>query len=202
MKRRNVVMAIAANMLASSTLAYAPSVWDPKHTLVVWYSRRGENYIPGGVEVLTVGHTERLAKHAAEVIGCPDWQIETVKAYPESYRKTTEVAQEEIAANVRPALRGPMPDLSDIGVVVLGHPIWWGRLPPAVTAFLERVDLSNKIVLHFCTHAGSGFGMTKLELLRLAPNARIIDGPAIEGVSAGARVGDIDRWLVEAAGRI
>ena len=34
-------------------------------SLVVYYSRKGENYMPGGIQVLEKGHTEYAAEHIA-----------------------------------------------------------------------------------------------------------------------------------------
>ena len=40
--------------------------------------------------------------------------------------------------NVRPELRGTLPDLSGYDTIVLGYPCWWGTMPQAVFTFLER----------------------------------------------------------------
>ena len=36
--------------------------------LVVYYSRKGENYMPGGIEVLTKGHTEFAAEYIRDAL--------------------------------------------------------------------------------------------------------------------------------------
>ena len=78
------------------------------------------------------------------------------KKYPANYRETTRVAEDELRCDAKPMLAGTLPDLSKYDLIFLGHPIWWGKLPPAVNSFLSAANLSGKEVAHFCTHAGSG----------------------------------------------
>ena len=37
--------------------------------LVVYYSRKGENHMPGGIQNLEKGHTERAAEYLQETLG-------------------------------------------------------------------------------------------------------------------------------------
>ena len=55
-------------------------------TLVVYYSRKGENYMPGGIQILEKGHTERAAEFIAEALGADLFEVDTVKPYAENYR--------------------------------------------------------------------------------------------------------------------
>lgn len=199
MQRRPLFAAILSSSLAvSGKLSAAPAAsaqrFDPKRTLVVFYSRRGENYAPGGTEVLAVGHTELLARRIAERFGTRLFEIETVDPYPESYDETTRVVRRQIEGRERPAIVGPLPDLADVELVVLGHPIWWGRMPPALNTFLETVDLSGKTVAHFCTHAGSGFGSSHADLARAEPRATLFEGPDVTGVDAEREAPEVVAW--------
>ena len=57
-----------------------------KKALVVYYSRKGENHMPGGVQVLPKGNTEYAAEYIAKAIGAditmawPNAQIGTMDA--------------------------------------------------------------------------------------------------------------------------
>ena len=126
--------------------------------LVVCYSRKGENYAPGGTEVLEIGHTAKMAQLISALTGGDLYEIQTEKNYPANYRETTRIAEDELRRDEKPMLAGTLPDLSKYELIFLGHPIWWGKLPPAVNSFLSAANLSGKEVAHFCTHAGSGFG--------------------------------------------
>lgn len=69
--------------------------------LIAYFSRRGNNYVNGRIMNLPIGNTEVAAKKIQELIGGEVFEIKTVKAYPEDYTETTEVAKEE---------NGRMPD--------------------------------------------------------------------------------------------
>lgn len=74
--------------------------FDPKRTLVVFFSRRGENYAPGGTEVLAVDHTEFLTRRTAERFGMDLFEVRTVDPYPEKGSAVTGVDAESWAPEV------------------------------------------------------------------------------------------------------
>lgn len=47
--------------------------------LVVCYSRKGENYVPGGTEVLEIGHTAKMAQLISALTGGDLYEIQTEK---------------------------------------------------------------------------------------------------------------------------
>ena len=55
-------------------------------TLVVYYSRKGENHMPGGIQVLEKGNTEYAAEYIAKAVNADLFEIDTVKPYAENYR--------------------------------------------------------------------------------------------------------------------
>ena len=66
--------------------------------------------------------------------------------------------QDEFDRKIYRVLKKPLPDLSAYDTVFIGHPIWWGRIPPFLYKALSEADLSGKTVVPFVTHGGSGFG--------------------------------------------
>ncbi len=163
--------------------------------LIVYYSRKGENYAPGGVQNLAIGHTARMAQYIADVSHGDLYEIQTVKAYPSNYRETTRVAESELSLGVKPELWGSMPDISNYDIIFLGHPIWWSQLPPAVSSFLDKVNLSGKKVAQFCTHAGSGFGSSLQQLKTAHPNATFLETLAITGTTVSESRPRIESWV-------
>ena len=67
-----------------------------KKSLIVYYSRKGNNYVGGKIINLPVGNTEVVAKKIKEFTGSDLFEIKTVKSYPKDYMETTEVAQDEL----------------------------------------------------------------------------------------------------------
>lgn len=54
-------------------------------TLIVYYSRRGENYVGGVIKKLQQGNTEYVASKIAALTGAESFRIETVKTHPAGY---------------------------------------------------------------------------------------------------------------------
>ncbi len=165
--------------------------------LVAYFSRNGENYTRNGIENLSVGNTEVVAKKIAELIGADLFKIETVKDYPVNYHETTEVAQVELRNNARPELKKYLTDVDKYDTIYLGYPNWWGTMPMAVLTFLERVDLTGKTIKPFCTHEGSGMGNSVNDLKIKFPYAIIKDGLPIRGSDVHASDEKIKNWIGE-----
>lgn len=53
--------------------------------LIIYYSRKGENYVNGGVKKLAKGNTETCAEFIRKAVGGDLFQIETVKEYAADY---------------------------------------------------------------------------------------------------------------------
>ncbi len=207
MKRRNFLH-MAATGASSAALLHASSTGlaqtaqsapsdSSSRILIVYYSRKGENYAPGGVQNLAIGHTARMAQYIADVSHGDLYEIQTVNAYPSNYRETTRVAESEISRGVKPELLGAMPDISKYDIIFLGHPIWWSQVPPAVSSFLDKVDLSGKKVVQFCTHAGSGFGSSIQQLKAAHPKATFLETLAITGTEVSNSRARIEAWATK-----
>lgn len=141
------------------------------------------------------GSTEKIAHEIRRLLGGDIARIETVTAYPNQYQLTTQVAKQERLAQARPALKPVRFNLSDYNTICIGHPIWGGKMPMAMYTFLESHDLSDKTILHFNTHGGSGQGDSQKELTRLLPKARILEGLAVYGWGGVSDMSCVERWL-------
>ncbi len=81
------------------------------------------------------------------------------------------------------------------------YPIWWGGMPMIMYTFIESYDFSEKTVIPFNTHAGSGQAGTQEEMKSILADVNILDGIAVRGKTAqedpdSARE-DIKNWLSE-----
>ena len=73
--------------------------------LIVYYSRKGENYWKGTIRDLPKGNTEIAAEFIQRAVGGDLFEVETVKEYPKDYYACTDEAQRELREKARPALR-------------------------------------------------------------------------------------------------
>jgi flavodoxin len=163
--------------------------------LIAFYSRKGNNYHNGSIVNLSVGNTEVTAQMIQTLAGGDTFKIDTIKAYPSDYTRTTEVAKEELSRNARPELSSKVDNLGDYGVVFLGYPNWWGTAPMAVFTFLESHDFSGKTIIPFCTHEGSGMGHSESDLKAACPGVTVLKGLAIKGGNVQSAERVIEGWL-------
>lgn len=164
-------------------------------TLIAYYSRKGRNYLNGSIVDLPVGNTEVMAKKIQAMTGGDLFQIETLKAYPEDYTETTNVAKDEKRENARPEITETVDNMSSYDVIYLGYPNWWNTFPMAVFTFLESHDFSGKTIIPFCTHEGSGMGNSERDIKKLCPDANVLPGLAIRGGSVGKADNEITDWI-------
>ncbi|MBC7960251.1 MAG: flavodoxin [Vallitaleaceae bacterium] len=168
---------------------------ENKKCLIAYFSRKGNNYVSGKTVSLPVGNTEVIAKMIQEMIGGDLFQIETVTPYPKDYTETTEVAQEELSDNARPELTNRVENMEAYDVVFLGYPNWWGTMPMAVFSFLESYDFSEKTIVPYCTHEGSGLGHSEKDISRLCHSSKVLKGLEIRGSRVGAAKDSLAAWI-------
>ena len=167
-------------------------------SLIAYFSRRGDNYLGGGIAHLAVGNTEEVAKTIQKLVGGVLFAIETVVPYPTDYEEATEAAKQELKRKARPELARRVEDLAEYGVVYLGFPNWWGTMPMPVWSFLELHDLGGKTILPFCTHEGGGLGRSDKDIRKLCPHSQILPGLALKGGSVAHAESEVARWLRQA----
>ena len=183
---------VSANDKAPVAIASATD----KKTLVVYFSRTGEEYNVGRI---TKGNTAIVAEYIAQKTGADAFEIKPATPYPDNYEACTELAKKELESNTRPALEKNIENLAQYDAVFIGFPIWWGAVPRVMMTFLESNDFSGKTIIPFCTHGGSGLAGTEREIKDACPNAEILSGLAIVGKTAQndftTTQKDVDAWL-------
>lgn len=100
--------------------------------LIIYYSRKGENYVNGRIVDLKKGNTEICAEFIKEAVGGDLFEIETVNEYSKDYHRCTEEAQQELRENARPELKKYLSDIDDYDNIFVCGPYWWGTYPVAV----------------------------------------------------------------------
>ena len=153
-------------------------------TLVVYFSRTGEQYEVGVIEK---GNTAIVADMIIEKTGADSFEIlPDDDHYPYTYDELTDVAKKEQNENARPAYAGEVPDLSQYSTIFIGAPVWWGDWPMIMYTFFENnADaLAGKTLIPFSTHAGSGLLDFDGKLSSACPDSTVGEGLAIRGSDA------------------
>ena len=155
------------------------------HTLVIYFSRTGEQYTVG---VIDKGNTAIVAEMIAEETGADLFEVLPVDDhYPTTYNELTDVAKQEQNDKARPAYAGELPDLSGYDTVFIGAPVWWGDWPMILYTVFENNDFSGKKLVPFSTHEGSGLSGFDKKLASACPDAEVLDGLAVRGNDAQNR---------------
>lgn len=165
--------------------------------LIIYYSRRGENYVNGSIQQLAVGNTEYVAGYIQKAVGGDLFQVQTVKDYPKAYRACTEEAKAELRAGVRPALRHYLDSIAGYDTVFVCGPCWWGTFPMALFSLLERLDFRGKKVVAVMTHEGSGLGSCERDLRKICLGAALGRGLAVRGAEAAEAEKVVAAWAVK-----
>ena len=166
-------------------------------SLIAYFSRAGNNYVGGEIVNLPVGNTEVAANMIRKLTGSDIFRIDTLKAYPEDYHETTDVAKQELRQNARPELSEHVENMADYSLIYLGYPNWWGTMPMAVVTFLEAYDFAGKTIVPFCTHEGSEMGHSESDIRKVCPDASVLKGLPIRGGNVQRAENDIADWLRE-----
>ena len=168
--------------------------------LVVYYSRKGENHMPGGIQFLEKGNTEYAAEFIRDAVGADLFEIDTLLPYPADYRQCCMQAVQEVKAGARPEIR-PFPgDISGYDTVFVCFPCWCGTAPMCVFTFLEQFDMAGKKIAPLCTNEGSGMANAPRDLQASCPGAQVLPGLSIRGHKARDSRQEIALWAEEICG--
>ena len=143
------------------------------------------------------GNTGKIAKQISDELGSDLYRIVPSEEYPESYQETQTRAREEAATDARPEIENALTNFSKYNIVFIGFPIWNSNIPNIIKTFVESASLSNKVIVPFCTHGGSGFGQSLLALRSLLPDNQFYAGLEIMDSTIGTEETDekISNWI-------
>lgn len=162
--------------------------------LIIFYSRKGENYVNGAVQDLQKGNTEIVADYIRDAVGADLFEVRTVKDYPSDYIECTRVAKEEQKQNARPELQEYLDNVDGYDNIIVAAPCWWGTCPCAVLTQLERLNLKGKKIFPVMTHEGSGLGSFPRTLKKTCKGAKIAKGLAVHGAEAAQSEEAVKAW--------
>ena len=162
--------------------------------LIIYYSRKGQNYWNGSIKNIAKGNTEIVAEFIQQAVGGDLFEVETVKPYAADYTQCTEEAQEELRAQARPELKRYLDNIEEYDNIFVCGPCWWGTYPMAVFTQLERLNWAGKNVFAVMTHEGSGLGSCERDLKRICEGATFGKGLAVHGADASKSEGAVASW--------
>ena len=168
-----------------------------KRSLVIYFSRAGENWQVGNVER---GNTAIMVDYIKELANVDVFEIVPEKPYPTDYMECVHYVNDvEIPQNLRPAYKGDVENLADYDNIFIGGPIWNGQPPMIIRTFIEahQSELSGKTFVPFGTHGGSGVSSYTSLIRSYFPNAKQLESLGIAGtdIHNNASKTRVDNWL-------
>ncbi len=166
--------------------------------LILYYSRKGENYVNGTFQNISKGNTERVAEFIQEAVWGDLFEIEPAREYSSSYMTCIKEAQAEQRGNERPAVKKLPDSLDGYDTIFIGYPNWWGTMPMFMFTVLDAFDWAGKKIAPFCTNEGSGLGSSERDIAAECPGAKVLPGLSVRGGSAASSEKQTAAWAVKA----
>lgn len=141
------------------------------------------------------GNTRAVANNIHDIIGGDIHEVETVVPYPDTYEEVIKVAPGELESDYRPELNTKIENIDQYDTILVGTPIWGGRLAPAMKSFLASYDLSGKTIAPFCTHGGSGTARSVDDIRSVCPHSNILRSLAVNGSRVQNARNEVSSWL-------
>ena len=168
-----------------------------KRSLVIFFSRAGENWQVGNVER---GNTAIMVDYIKELANVDVFEIVPEKPYPTDYMECVRYVNDvEIPQNLRPAYKGDVENLADYDNIFIGGPIWCGQPPMLIRTFIEahQSELSGKTFVPFGTHGGSGVSSYSSLIRSYFPDAKLLESLGIAGtdIRSNASKTRVENWL-------
>ena len=161
-------------------------------SIIVYFSRRGENYVSGTLKELTIGNTEVAAGVIRELTRADTFSIEPVQPYSKRYNDCIAQAQADQRRDARPELKRYPESLDGYDTVYLGYPIWWGIAAWPVNSFVKGNDFTGKTVIPFCTSASSPLAGSGEKLAAMTTTG---DWKSGQRFSSGASQSTVKTWV-------
>ena len=162
--------------------------------LILYYSRKGENYVNGSIQTISKGNTERVAEFIQKAVGGDLFEIEPVREYSASYMTCIKEAQAEQRGNERPAVKAMPESLDGYDTIFIGYPNWWGTMPMFMFTVLDDFDWTGKTIVPFCTNEGSGLGSSERDIKASCSGATVKPGLSIHGGSSAQSEKQVAAW--------
>lgn len=95
-------------------------------------------------------------------------------------------------SNSRPKISSRVLDISQYDRIFIGYPVWWYTFPRIINTFLEEYDFSGKEIVPFCTSGSSGIGSASVDIAKIVPAARVLEGKRLSKSSSDE---EIKAWI-------
>ena len=162
--------------------------------LIIYYSRKGENYVNGSIKNIEKGNAEIVAEFIQKAVGGDLFEVDTVKPYAADYNTCIDEAKKELHEHARPELKKYLDNIDEYDNIFICGPCWWGTYPMAIFTQLEKLNGNGKRVMAVMTHEGSGLANCEGDLKKICRGASFGSGLAVHGADAPKSESTVADW--------
>lgn len=178
MKTLKMMMGVAA---ATMLVVAGSTKIEAQKVLVLYYSQ--------------TSNTKAVAQEIANKLNADIEEVVAVNPYDGDFKATIDRCMKEREKSITPKIKPVKANIAKYDVIFLGYPIWFGTYAPPIAAWLNKVDLSGKKVVPFCTFGSGGLESSVKDLTAKQPKAQILEGYGVRAARMDAMPGEVDQFL-------
>ncbi len=180
MKVLKLMMLIALAMMVATSCT--PKKEAPKSKVLVLYYSLTSN-------------TKTVAQEIATRLDADIEEIALVEPYDTAYQATIDRCKADREKGILPEIKPLKSNIADYDRIFIGYPIWFGTYAPPIASLLDKIDLSGKKVVPFCTFGSGGLESSMKDLAEKQPNAEILPGYGVRAARIDAVPKEVEQFL-------
>ena len=140
-------------------------------------------------------NTKTVAQEIATRLHADIEEIALVEPYDTAFQATIERCKADREKGILPEIKPLKSNVADYDVVFIGYPIWFGTYAPPIASLLDKIDLSGKTVVPFCTFGSGGLESSAKDLAAKQPNAKVRQGYGVRAARMAAVPKEVEDFL-------
>lgn len=140
-------------------------------------------------------NTKAVAEEIATRLKSDIEEITLVEPYDTAFQATIERCKADREKGITPEINPLKSNIADYDIIFLGYPIWFGTYAPPIATLLDKVDLSGKKVVPFCTFGSGGLESSGQDLFERLPNTEILPGYGVRAARMDAMHKEVGEFL-------
>ena len=140
-------------------------------------------------------NTKTVATEIATRLNADIEEIALVEPYDTAFQATIDRCKADREKGILPEIKPLKLNVADYDTIFLGYPIWFGTYAPPIASLLEKVDLSGKWVMPFCTFGSGGLESSVKDLTEKQPDAKIMPGYGVRAARMDAVPKEVEQYL-------
>lgn len=140
-------------------------------------------------------NTKTVAQEIATRLHADIEEIALVEPYDTAFQATIDRCKADREKGILPEIKPLKSNIADYDVVFIGYPIWFGTYAPPIASLLDKIDLSGKTVVPFCTFGSGGLESSAKDLAAKQPNAKVRQGYGVRAARMAAVPKEVEDFL-------